>query len=47
MVENVPLARVLYKTSDIGEIVPRSVYKTVAEIIAYVYKLKRKKKAIA
>ncbi len=47
LVENVPLARTLYKTVKIGEGVPRTLYKAVAEILAFVYKLKRKKKALS
>ncbi len=47
LVENVGLARTLYKTVKIGEIVPRTLYKAVAEIIAFVYKMKRKKKALS
>lgn len=47
IVENVPLARALYKTVKVGEGVPRTLYKAVAEILAFVYRLKRKKKALA
>jgi len=47
IVENVPLARTLYKTVKEGEGVPRSLYKAVAEILAFVYKLKRKNKALS
>lgn len=47
VVENVPLARALYKTATIGEYVPRTLYKAVAEVLAFVYKLKRKKKALS
>jgi flagellar biosynthetic protein FlhB len=47
IIENVPLARALYKTVKVGEGVPRSLYKAVAEILAFVYKVKRKKKAIS
>ena len=47
IVENVPLARALYKTVKVGQGVPRSLYKAVAEILAFVYKLKRKKKALS
>lgn len=47
MVENVPLARALYATVKVGEGVPRTLYKTVAEILAYVYKVKKKKKAVS
>ena len=34
LVENVPLARTLYKTVDLGSAVPRSLYKAVAEVLA-------------
>ena len=47
IVENVPLARSLYKTVKVGAGVPRDLYKTVAEVLAFVYKLKRKKKAVS
>lgn len=47
IVENVPLARALYKTVQVGEGVPRSLYKAVAEILAFVYKVKKKKKALS
>ncbi len=40
IVENKPLARTLYSTVEIGEEIPPELYKTVAEILAYVYKLK-------
>ena len=46
IVENVPLARAIYKTVKVGEGVPRSLYKAVAEILAFVHKIKRKKKAL-
>jgi flagellar biosynthetic protein FlhB len=46
IVENIPLARTLNKTVDVGEGIPRHLYKTVAEILAFVYKLKRRKKAL-
>lgn len=42
LVENVPLARTLYKTVKIGSFVPRALYQAVAEVLAYVYKLKNK-----
>lgn len=47
IVENVPLARALYKTVKIGEGVPKSLYKAVAVILAFVYKQKAKKKALS
>lgn len=46
MVENVPLARTLYKTVKVGAIVPRGLYKAIAEVLAFVYKLKKKRKAL-
>jgi flagellar biosynthetic protein FlhB len=42
IVENVLLARTLYKTVKVGAPVPRSLYKAVAEVLAFVYKLKKK-----
>lgn len=46
IVENVLLARTLYSTVKVGHGVPRTMYKAVAEVLAFVYKLKRKKKAL-
>ena len=46
VVENIMLARTLYKTVKVGHGVPRNLYKAVAEILAFVYKLKRKQKAL-
>ena len=45
IVENRPLARALYAAVEIGESVPPQLYKSVAEVLAYVYRLKRKKLA--
>jgi flagellar biosynthesis protein FlhB len=47
IVENVPVARALYKTVKVGSGVPRTLYKTVAEILAFVYKLRKKQKALS
>lgn len=47
IVENVPLARGLYKTVKVNQFVPRTLYKAVAEVLAFVYKMKRKKKALS
>jgi flagellar biosynthesis protein FlhB len=41
-VENRPLARALYDQVEIGEAVPEEFFKAVAEILAYVYRLKKK-----
>jgi flagellar biosynthetic protein FlhB len=40
LVENKPLAQTLYKTVEVGESIPATLYKAVAEILAYVYKAK-------
>lgn len=47
IVENIMLARTLYKTVKVGHGVPKTLYKAVAEILAFVYKLRRRKKAIS
>ena len=43
LVENKPLARTLFKLVDIGTEVPHNLYQAVAEILAYVYKLKSRR----
>jgi flagellar biosynthetic protein FlhB len=40
-VENVPLARALYRLVDIGQDIPMELYKAVAEVLAYVYKIRK------
>jgi len=42
VIENKPLARALYK-QEIGEQVPEELFTAVAEVLAYVYRLKSKK----
>lgn len=42
MVENVPLARTLFRTVKLGQYVPRVLYQAVAEVLAYVYRLKNR-----
>ena len=42
IVENKPLARALYESVEVGGSVPQELYKAVAELLAYVYKLKKK-----
>jgi flagellar biosynthetic protein FlhB len=39
-VENIPLARTLYKTTKVNQYVPRALYQAVAEVLAYVYRLR-------
>ena len=43
IVENKPLARTMYKTIKIGQSIPRELYTAVAEVLSYVYRLRRKK----
>ncbi|MBU8918270.1 flagellar biosynthesis protein FlhB [Bacillus sp. FJAT-29953] len=42
MTENKPLARALYANVEIGQEIPEDLFKAVAEILAYVYRLKGK-----
>jgi flagellar biosynthetic protein FlhB len=42
IVEDKPLARALYKMCNVGQIVPASLYRAVAEILAHIYRLKQK-----
>ena len=42
-VENKPLARAMFKTLKIGQTIPRELYTAVAEVLSYVYRLRRKK----
>ena len=43
IVENKPLAQALYYSTEVGMEIPENLFKAVAEILAYVYKLKGKK----
>lgn len=43
IIENKPLARLIYKELDIGSEIPAEMYGAVAEILALVYKLKKRK----
>ncbi len=45
VIENKAVAQSLYKLVDIGQVIPDSLFKAVAEIFAYVYRLKGKKAA--
>ncbi|MDR3563788.1 MAG: flagellar biosynthesis protein FlhB [Negativicutes bacterium] len=42
IVENKPLARALYATVEVGEVIPPELYQAIAEVLAYVYRLKRR-----
>jgi flagellar biosynthetic protein FlhB len=39
-VERKDLARALYRTVEVGQAIPPGLYQAVAEIIAYVYRVK-------
>jgi flagellar biosynthetic protein FlhB len=41
VLENKPLARALFAQVEIGQFVPESLFQAVAEVLAYVYRLKR------
>ncbi len=38
MVENVPVARMLYKVAQVGQVIPVELYQVVAQILAHVYR---------
>lgn len=42
VIENKPLARALYPVVEIGDIIPPELYQAVAEVLAYVYRLKKR-----
>jgi flagellar biosynthetic protein FlhB len=39
IVENQPLAQALYKSADVGQEIPPHLYRAVAEVLAYIYKI--------
>ncbi len=43
IVENKPLARMIYYNVDLGGIIPPELYQAVAEVLAFVYNIKEKK----
>ncbi|MCU7494804.1 MAG: flagellar biosynthesis protein FlhB [Ignavibacteria bacterium] len=42
--ENVALARALYKSCEVGDEIPAELFKAVAQILAYIFKVKNEKK---
>jgi flagellar biosynthetic protein FlhB len=42
IIENPPLAQALYKSVDVGQEIPAHLYRAVAEILAYIFKLMAK-----
>jgi flagellar biosynthetic protein FlhB len=43
LVENKAVAQTLFKTVDLGQFIPPGAYQVVAEVLAYVYRLKNKR----
>jgi flagellar biosynthetic protein FlhB len=41
------LARILYKSVDIGEQIPEKLFQAVAQVLAYIYRMKNSRKQIA
>jgi flagellar biosynthetic protein FlhB len=41
VIENKPLARSLHREVDVGDVVPEGLFQAVAEVLAYVYRLKK------
>ncbi len=39
LIENPPLAQALYKSAEVGQEIPAHLYRAVAEILAYIYRL--------
>ena len=42
VVENVPLARALYASTEVGREIPPELYNAVAEVLVYLYRLNNK-----
>ncbi|MFN9067372.1 MAG: flagellar biosynthesis protein FlhB, partial [Bdellovibrionales bacterium] len=42
IVENKPLARPIYKTMKLKQVIPKELFVAVAEVLSYVYRLRRK-----
>jgi flagellar biosynthetic protein FlhB len=42
IVENKPLAQTLYKTVELGAVIPEDLFQAVAEVLAFVYRLKQR-----
>ena len=47
IVENPPLSRALYKSVDVGQEIPQNLYRAVAEILAYIFRLMHPRAATA
>ncbi len=47
IVEDKPLAQALYKSVDVGEEVPEKLFQAVAQLLAYIYRLKKVKPSLS
>ncbi|MEE3040982.1 MAG: EscU/YscU/HrcU family type III secretion system export apparatus switch protein, partial [Candidatus Latescibacterota bacterium] len=47
LVENKPLARALFKAVQIGEQIPEELFRATAEVLAFVFQLKRRQNTTA
>lgn len=45
LVENPPLAQALYKSVEVGREIPPNLYRAVAEVLAYIYRLRNGKRS--
>ncbi len=45
LVENKPLAQALYRAVDVDQEIPRDLYKAVAEVLAFIYRIKQQSAA--
>lgn len=43
VIENKPLARTIFKTMKLGQVIPRELFVAVAEVLSYVFKLRKKR----
>lgn len=43
IIENKPLARTIFRTIKIGHAIPRELYTAVAEVLSFIYKMKKKR----
>ena len=41
--EDIELARALYKSTEVGDTIPSKLFKAVAQILAYIYQMKKLK----
>ncbi|MBI3579197.1 MAG: EscU/YscU/HrcU family type III secretion system export apparatus switch protein, partial [Ignavibacteriales bacterium] len=47
IMEDKMLARALYKSVEVGESVPEKLFQAVAQVLAYIYRMKRVKKGFS